>query len=180
MSSKKASCGCLSTLVIPLMQMIAVCQPLFISAYSILGSNFMQSIYSQDDKPAPGWVALDARESKRQIRLPSPPVVEEPRRPAEPAVFRPPPRKKPRTRWHEDAEGGWPNGEQTVAEYEPKPATPRGRREEGQIAERQREVHAKPSRAESTQVAEKRKPSPQVLLFTQWRKSQIATQSTST
>lgn len=57
---------------------------------------------SQDNKPAPGWVEVDPNERKREIRLPSPPGKEEPKVPSEPAVFRQPVRKRPRTRWHAD------------------------------------------------------------------------------
>ena len=170
-----AACLCLfranqaSSLGAPLFVIISMqdrkslpCVPL-LTQYSLLGSPLMQIMCSQDDQPAPGRVAVDARESKRQIRLPSPPVVEEARGPAEPAVFRPPPRKKPRTRWHADVARNWQNGQEAVAEYEQEPAASRASREEGRIAERQREAHAKQDHGEITQIVDKKKPSPQVL-----------------
>lgn len=56
----------------------------------------------QDERPAPGWVEVGSHAAKREIRLPSPPLIPEPSRPSEPAVFRQPVRKRARTRWHAD------------------------------------------------------------------------------
>ena len=111
----------------------------------------------QDKKPAPGWVALKAEEQRRDIRLPSPPLAHEPRNASEPAVFRQPARKRPRTRWHAEEAGDRQNGEEAFADDSQKPAAPGIERDDVQQAE------AKQSRRQSTQAVEKRKPSPQVL-----------------